>query len=260
MFAIANRNFLKVAAMAFLTLSALPAGAATLVDGNFSTQTPPYETDTGNAWSVGGPGLTEIAVGFQDPSATTSYLLNQIQVADNFSISDPNASGNASLNDLTVGLWQAATNDPNAATLLQSWTIAPPGAPGAPGTAFTLNSATPTSIGPGLFYFITETTANDGANTAEWGWQENNLTPMQIGYFSGTNGTPGSYDFQNNGCTVDPCTATNDPNASGTPAFVVTGDAIVNTPEPATWGLLAAAGAFAALVGRKRLIRGTSGC
>ncbi len=257
MFAIAERNLLITAA-AFLMVSALPADAATLVDGNFSTQTPPYETATGNAWSVGGPGLTELAVGFQDPSGAISYLLNNIQVADNFSISDPNASGNASLNDLTVGLWQAATDDPNTATLLQFWTVAPLGAPGAPGTAFTLNSVTPTVIAPGLFYFITETTPNDGANTAEWGWQENNLTPMQIGFFSGINGTPGSYSFQNTGCTVDPCTATNDPDASGTPAFLVSGDAVMNTPEPATGGLLAAAGAFAALAGRKRLMRATS--
>jgi hypothetical protein len=250
MLAIAKRVFLTGAAAALLPLCVLPAGATTLLASTFSTQVPPYETDTGNAWAVGGSGLTAIAVGFQDPSLTTSYSLSQVQVAGNFSIADPNASSNPSLNNLNVGLWQSATDDPNAAVLLQSWSIAPPGATGNPGTTFTLNSTKPTTISPGLFYFLIESTTNDGANTAEWGWQENNLTQMQIGYFAGTNGTPGSFGLANNPCTVDPCTATNDPDASGTPAYLVTGDAVTATPEPASWGLFVSACAFAAIIRR----------
>ena len=53
---------------------------------------------------------------------------------------------------------------------------------------YTLTSATPTTIGQNDYYFITESVTSDGANTADWGWEENNLTPMQIGYYSGTYG------------------------------------------------------------------------
>jgi len=161
-----------------------------------------------------------------------SYLLTQIQVADNFSVSDPNSSTDPALNNLMVGLWQSTTNNPNTATELQSWNIAAPPSTGNPGQLYTLSSVLPTVIDPTDFYFITESVTPDGANTAEWGWQENNLTPMQIGLYFGTTGTPGSFSFANTPCTnPGPCTAMNDPNASGTPAYSVSGSAIA-TPEP----------------------------
>lgn len=234
---------------AILVVGSLPASADTVLASTLSTQTPPFDPNTGDAWAVGASGNTEIAVGFQDPSNSVSYLLTQIQVADNFSVSDPNSSTNPALNDLMVGLWQSTTNNPNTATELQSWSIAPPGA--GPGQLFTLNSAFPTIINPADFYFITENVTPDGANTAEWGWQENNLTPMQIGYYSGTFGTPGSFNYQNTPCSMDPCTAANDPDASGTPAYSVSGTS-VTTPEPRSYAVLLGAALVGLLVMRRR--------
>jgi hypothetical protein len=202
---------------------------------------------------VGLSSNAELAVGFQDPSATLSYLLTQIQVADNFSVSDPNATSDPALNDLTVGLWVSSTNDPNTATELQSWSISAPSQTGSPGQLYTLASATPTTIAPGSFYFITENVTPDGSNTAEWGWQENNLVPMQIGLYFGTYGTPDSFVFANTPCTEPgPCTAMNDPDASGTPAYSVSGTAITATPEPRGYAAVLALALLFCLICHKR--------
>jgi hypothetical protein len=238
--------------LAILVVAALPVRADIVLASTLSTSVPPFDPATGDSWQVGLASNTELAVGFQDPSASLSYLLSQIQVADNFSVSDPNSSTNPALNDLIVGIWQSTTNDPNTATELQSWNITAPGATGNPGQLYTLTSALPTTINPGDFYFITENVTPDGANTSEWGWQENNLTPMQIGLYFGTLGTPGSFSFANTPCTnPGPCTAVNDPDASGTPAYSVSGNAIA-TPEPSYAPLFGGAILIFLILARRR--------
>jgi hypothetical protein len=77
------------------------------------------------------------------------------------------------------------------------------------------------------------------------------LTPMEIGLYFGTQGVPGSFGFANTPCTSDPCTAANDPNASGTPAFSVSGNA-VTTPEPRSYAVLLGAGLLGLLILRRR--------
>jgi len=238
--------------IAILAIAALPVRADTVLASTLSTSVPPFDPATGDSWQVGLSSNTELAVGFQDPSASLSYLLSQIQVADNFSVSDPNSGTNPALNNLIVGLWQGTTNDPNTATELQSWNITAPGATGNPGQLYTLPSASPTTIKPGDFYFITENVTPDGANTSEWGWQENNLTPFQIGLYFGTFGTPGSFSFADNPC-ADPatCTAITDPNASGTPSYSVSGNA-VTTPEPRNAPLFGGAILILLILSRRR--------
>jgi hypothetical protein len=238
--------------LGILALAALPLSADTILVSTLSTANPPFDSATGDSWAVGTSGNTELAVGFQDLSSL-SYLLTQIQVADNFSVSDPNSITTPALNNLIVGLWQSTTDDPNNATELQSWNITAPSATGNPGQLYTLNSAVPTVINPTDFYFITENVTPDGANTAEWGWQENNLTPMQIGLYFGTFGTPGSFGFANTPCTnPGPCTAANDPDASGTPAYSVSGTAITATPEPRSYAAILGAGLLGLLFLKNR--------
>lgn len=236
-----GNGFMLGCLLAILVLATMPVRADTILASTLSASVPSFDPATGDAWQVGLASNAELAVGFEDPSASLSYLLSQIQVADNFSVSDPNSSTSPALNDLIVGIWQSTTNDPNTATELQSWNITAPGATGNPGQLYTLTSALPTTINPGDFYFITENVTPDGANTAEWGWQENNQTPFQIGLYFGTFGTPGSFFFANNPC-ADPatCTAITDPDASGTPAYSVSGNAIA-TPEPRYAALLGGA-------------------
>jgi hypothetical protein len=221
--------------VAMLALGAMHLSADTIAS-TLSTQSPPFETSTGNAWQVGLASNTELAVEFQDPFAG-SYLLTQLQVADNFSVSDPNSSSIPALNDLIVTLWVSTIDDPNTATALQSWNIAAPSETGQPGQLYTVSSATPTIITPGDYYFITENVTPDGSNTAEWGWQENNLVPMQTGLYFGTYGTPDSFNYADNPCTVSPCTADNDPDATGTPAYSVSGN-LITTPEPGNSALI----------------------
>lgn len=224
------------------TLATVPLCADTVLVSTFSTQNPSFDPNTGDAWTVGTSGNVELAAGFQDPSATSSYLLTQIQVADNFFMSDPNSSTDPALNDLIVGLWVSATNNPNTAVELQSWSVAPAGGTGNPGQIYTVDSATPTIINPNDYYFITENVTPDGADTAEWGWQENNLTPFQIGYWSGTYGTPDSFGYADQQCpNAVPCNAAADPNASGTPVFSVSGN-VITTPEPRSYAILLTAG------------------
>jgi len=237
--------------LGILALAAMPLSADTIAS-TLSTAIPPFDPGTGDSWAVGLSNNIELAVGFQDPSASLSYLLTQIQVADGFALSDPNSSTNPALNDLIVGLWQSTTSDPDSATEIQSWDITAPGSTGNP-QLYTLTSAVPTVINPTGFYFITESVTFDGANTAEWGWQENNLTPMQIGYYTGT---PASLSFANNPCTEPgPCTAANDPDASGTPAFSVSGTAVTATPEPRSYAVLLGAGLLSLLILKNRAQR-----
>ncbi len=217
-------------ALAAMLVAAAPLSASSIVAGDLSSGTPSFDPATGDAWAVGTSSNIELALGFQNPSASQAYLLSQIQVADNFSVSDPNSSSNPSLNSLIVGFWQNTVNNPNTATELQTWSIAAPGSTGNPGQLYTLNSAIPTTILPNDFYFITQNVTPDGANTAEWGWDINNLTPLQIGLYFGTFGTPGSLTYANTGCTnPGPCNVANDPNADETPAYSVTGSPV---PEP----------------------------
>jgi hypothetical protein len=236
--------------LAILALAVSPLSADTIAS-TLSTQTPPYDPASGDAWLVGLSNNVELAVGFQSPFSS-SYLLSQIQVADGFSVSDPNSSSNPALNDLIVGIWQNTTNDPNTATELQSWNITAPGATGGGGQLYTLTSILPTIINPSDFYFITENVTPDGANTAEWGWAENNLTPMQIGFYSGTYGTPGSFSYGDNPCTnPGPCTAANDPSASGTPAYSVSGTQVA-TPEPRSYAAILCVALLGLAIQRRR--------
>jgi hypothetical protein len=246
-------SFSFPALLAAAALAAMPLSADTLLVSTFSSQTPSFETDTGNSWTIGGPGNVEIGVGFQDPSNTLSYTLTQLQVAANFFTVNPDATSNPSLNDLNLAIWENTANDLNTATQLQSWSVAAPPVAGTGGQIFSVTSALTTIIDPTHFYFITETVTPDGANTAVWGAQENNLTPMQIGYYAGVYGTPGSWGVADTPCTNDPCTASNDPSASGTPAFSVSGNVLTaTTPEPRSYAALLAAILFGALAVRRR--------
>lgn len=228
--------------------AAMPVHASVVFAGNYSSQNPPFDPATGDAWSVGSSNNTEIAVEFQD-SSPIAYLLTQIEVGGNFSSSDPDSATNPSLNDLIVGLWVSSTNDPNTATELESWSVPPAGGAGNPGITYTVAPTGAVLINPGEYYFVTENLTPDGANTAEWGWAENNLgPPMEIGYWAGYYGTSGSWTYLNNACTNTPCTAANDTSASGTPAFSVSGNPV---PEPASWMLLTAGLIFLLVQGRR---------
>ncbi len=224
------------ALVAILALGAMRVSASTIIAGDLSTQSPPFDSGTGDAWAVGLSSNIELAVGFQD-SSSSSYLLSQIQVADNFSVSDPNSSSNPALNDLIVTLWVNTVDDPNTATELQTWDISAPATTGQPGQLYTLDSATPTTINPGDYYFITENVTPDGSNTAEWGWQDNNLTPQENGQYFGTNGTADSLNYSDDSTTA---------------AYSVSGTLITTTtPEPDNYALLLGA-AFAGILMFKR--------
>jgi MYXO-CTERM domain-containing protein len=229
-----------------LAISVLPLRGDTTISSNLNTSPPLFDSNTGDAHQVGLASQAEVAVGFQDPSASLSYLLTQLQVAANFSVSDPNSSTNPALNDLIVGLWQNTTNNPNTATELQSWDITAPGMTGNPGQLYTLTSAMTTIIKPNDFYFITENVTPDGSNTAEWGADVNNLSPPQDGLWYGTFGTPNSFSFQQDSgsCTDATC-------SDATPAYSVSGTA-VTTPEPNGYGLMLLAGLGALLALRRR--------
>jgi len=92
-----------------------------------------YLTDTGDAWATGGSGQSGNAVSFSD-SFTDPCTLNTIEVADNFSSSNPDATSGNGLNDLVVG------SDLNSATELETWTIPPPALASTP-ELFTLTPA-----------------------------------------------------------------------------------------------------------------------
>jgi hypothetical protein len=208
-----------------LLLSALPLGASTLLASNFGPGET-YAISTGDAWATGDGGDSGNAVGFTDPNSSY-YTLSQIVVADNFFT--PSADGGI-YNDLNVGLWQSSTDNLNGATELETWAVTT----GTLQTAmlFPLTSVLNPVIDPTQFYFITENVTPDptpGANTATWGWQQNSLTPAQMGYFSNFNG---------GGWFVETGT---------TPVFSVSGDLVTSgVPEPRSSALLAAG--FAALL------------
>lgn len=208
-------------------LAVLPSSAKadTVLASTFSSTAPGYDPSTGDAWTVGSG--TEIAVGFQDPT-TSSYHLTQIQVADN----DFSGSG-----DLTVQLVGSATDTPNGGSVLETWTVDSNGATQV-AQVYTLTSTGDVAITADEYYFIVETVPDGTA----WGWQENTLTPMQIGYWSGASDGSFTSDFnyENSPCIASPCTAVNDPDASGTPAYSVSGTAVpaTVTPEPSSITLL----------------------
>lgn len=201
------------------------AKADTVLVNTFSSNSPGYDPSTGNAWTVGSG--TEIAAGFQGPSGT-SYNLTQIQVADN-DFSGPGA--------LTVQLVESSTNTPNGGSVLESWTVDSNGDTQV-AQIYTLTSTGGVEITQDEYYFVVETAADGTA----WGWQENTLTPMQIGYWSGASdgSFTSDFDYENSPCTANPCTAANDPDASGTPAYSVSGTAVAMTatPEPSSIVLL----------------------
>lgn len=211
-------------------MTGLPLRADTIISTNFSTSNPPYDPSTGDAWGTGGGADSENAVGFTSPFSTP-YLLSQILVPDNFA---QNSTDGGVYNDLNVGIWVNTTNNLNGATELQSWSISPSGsAPQSP-QLYTLTSATTTLINPGDFYFVTESVlADPGGTTAEWGWQQNNLSPVEDGYYSYFPGPDASW-FEETGAT---------------PAFEVTGNPYVasTVPEPRAYAFLLAA-VFATLL------------
>jgi hypothetical protein len=131
----------------------------------------------------------------------------------------------------------------NSATELESWVITPSLPPSQTAVLYTLTpgtSTTPTitpTIAPGENYFITETLEEDGANTAVWGWQQNNLSPTpETGYYSEFAGNPW---FAETGTT---------------PAFTVSGDLIVASavPEPRSYAALLGAALVGILIMRRR--------
>jgi hypothetical protein len=217
-----------------LALAALPLNADTTLVTNF-----PATTSTGEAWATGGGGESGNAVGFVNPFSS-SYALTQIQVVDNFYSSSPDGGA---FNDLDVGLWQSTTNNLNTATELEAWVLTPTlPAPNAP-ALFTLTpsssttpSVTPT-LNPSDFYFITETVPEDGANTAEWGWQWNNESTPQTGYYSEF---AGESWFAEGGTT---------------PVFSVNGNPITSTvPEPGSYAGFLGVALMGALVLKRRNI------
>lgn len=237
-------GFLVVAAFTVLPLS------ADVIATDLNTSVSPYyATNTGDAWTVGGNPDGEIAVGFIDPSAVSSYSLTQIQLADNFFTPDPNGTVANGLNNLMVSLWASPTNlNSPSATVIESWNILPPLTLATP-QLFTLTPSSSTTpsidpvISPSENYFITESVAPDSLNTAVWGWQENILAPLQIGFYAAPYSTPASFSLSDTPC--DPaaaCTAENPSDPSGTPAFSVSGVVVTQSavPEPRDYaGLLA---------------------
>jgi hypothetical protein len=216
--------------LVLLALAALPMSADTVLVTNFGPGDS-YDTSSGDAWATGGSGESGNAVEFQNPFSS-SYLLTSIQVADGFSSADPDG---AAFNDLNVGIWQSTTDNLNDATELQSWSVAAPSA-GSPSQVYSLTSASPTIINPSDYYFITETLTPDGSNTAEWGWNVNNLTPTETGYLSEF---AGGRWFSETG---------------DTPVFSVSGTVIPpsGVPEPRSYAAILGAGLLGLLVLRRR--------
>jgi hypothetical protein len=171
-----------------------------------------FQTGTGNSWATGGSGNSGNAVSFVVPTGQ-NYFLDQILVADNW------FNGSSSLD---VGIYSGS--DPNTASLLESFSIPTSATPQFASTLFTLTSVLQPVLTGGSTYAIEET-IGDCAGMAScgttWGWQYNDLTPQQTGYFSEF---PGGSWFTESGIT---------------PAFEVTGTAV---PEPTFSLLLAAAG------------------
>jgi hypothetical protein len=180
-----------------------------------------FQTGSGNAWATGGPDNSENAVSFVVPTGQ-NYILDQILVADNW------FSGGSSL---TVGIYSGA--DPNTAPLLESFSIPANTTPAGTGVLFTLPSVTTPTLVGGRSYLIEESIGDCAAMPScgtTWGWQWNNLTPAQTGYFSLF---PGGSWFPETGIT---------------PAFEVTGTPVTSAvPEPGFIRLLAAAGALLGL-------------
>jgi|SRR5579862_8667189 len=171
---------------------AVPLSAQTTIFNNFGTGNT-YQTDAGDTGPIGGSQNGGNAVSFSSP-LPGFYTLNQIQIAGTFVTASPDATASNGLNNLTVALWISST-DLNSATQLETWTLTPP-APPQIAQVFTLTPASSNSPGivpvflPGMNYFITANVQADGANTAGWLWQQNNLMPNQVGYLLNLNGGP----------------------------------------------------------------------
>ena len=204
-------------ALAALILTVSPISAGTILVSNFGLGNT-YDTDIADSWAIGSSFYLGNAVGFTNPFSI-SYTLSQITVADN--LFSPSADGGI-FDLMNVGFWQSATNDLNAATPLESWSVSTTDFETP--EIFTLNSVLQPVIDPSDFYFITQTINPEpnANNNAEWGWQWNNLNPVQTGYYSAFNG--GSW-FAGSGSS---------------PVFSVSGDP-VNTPEPGSFALLGGA-------------------
>lgn len=211
-----------------LALAALPLSADTILFSTFSANNPPYSA---SSWLVGSDTNTEIGVGFTNPFSSP-YTLSQIQVADDFY----SASNDGGMYDnLNVGLWQSSS-DLNSATELESWSVSV--SPPLTAEILTLDSTLMPVINPTDFYFITESVTSDPTPpTAEYGWQQNNLSPVQDGYYAllGT----GSWVSEADGAT---------------PAFSVSGNLVSPSavPEPRGYAILLAAGFAGFLLLRRR--------
>ena len=182
-----------------------------------------FQTGTVNSWATGDGSNSANAVAFVAPVGQ-NYVLDQILVADNW------FEGTSPLN---VGLFSGA--DPNTATLLESFSIPTSSTTQFASVLFTLTSSLHPELIGGNTYLIEETigacgTASPCATT--WGWQRNNQSPPQTGYFARFDG--GLWFAEVNTTEVNT-----------TPAYAVIATAVPEpaspVPEPASLILLGSA-------------------
>jgi hypothetical protein len=134
-----------------------------------------FQTGTSNSWATGDGGNSGNAVAFMVP-AMSNYRLDQILVADNW------FGGSSSLD---VGLYMGS--DPNTAILIESFSIPTSATSQFASTLFTLPSLLQPVLLAGNTYFIEETIPDCGTSSScatTWGWQWNDLTPPQTGFYS----------------------------------------------------------------------------
>ena len=209
---------------------ATPLSADTVLATDFGSGFIPYNNNIYDAVTAGTSQNAEVAVGFIDPSASSAYSLTEILLPGYY-------GGPFDYADLSVGFWESATANLNDAIELESWNVTvgydfidQPLLYGVSPATSNTPTVTP-MINPGNYYFITESGSSQnevwwGSNVAIFGWQVNNLTTPQTGFYAGTLGVDGSWVA-----------------ADGiTPAFEVSGDLISSaTPEPHSYAILCAA-------------------
>jgi hypothetical protein len=169
--------------LSVLGLFAIANSASALtIYSDFSSLTPPFNTTTGDAWAVGGPGSSAVAADF---TPTANYDLGSITLG--FGYVTSGSTFNFALTTNNSGL---------PGTPIETWTGVP--ATGtynsSVGNTITLSSTTDPELLSGQTYWLTAVEAT----TASYGaWNYNNLSPFaEDPDLSNNNGATWTPDFR----------------------------------------------------------------